>query len=135
MNDAKNFENKYIQYLNETNKNREDANKKELDLLNMYQEIDKEFVIKIKGMISMYIAGIKKMYSTILADITWMHNQFKKINSENDLNMFLNEYKSNFHKEEEIPFIPYNPISSLDPKSIKFSEDTEKEENILDINF
>ena len=135
MNEAVNFENKYIQYLNETNKNREDANKKELDLLNMYQDIDKEFVIKIKGMISMYIAGIKKMYSTILADITWMHNQFKKINSENDLNMFLNEYKSNFHKEEEIPFIPYNPISSLDPKSIKFSEDTEKEENILDINF
>jgi len=129
--DAVNYENRYIEFLKETNKNREDANEKEKSLLNMYQDIDKEFVIKIKGMVSMYIAGIKKMYSTILTDISWIHNQFKKINSENDTNMFINKYKSNIQKEEKIPFVPYEPKSSLNPKS---TGDFQKDENILDIN-
>ena len=34
------YENKYIEYLKETNKNREETNKKELDLLKLYEEID-----------------------------------------------------------------------------------------------
>ena len=128
------YENKYIEYLNETNKNREELNKKELDLLNLYEEIDKDIVIKIKGMICMYIAGLKKMYSTLLADLTWINNQFKKINSENDTNLFLNKYKSNFHKDEKIPFVPYKPKSSLDPSVILSTGDLKKDENILDIN-
>lgn len=129
--DAVNYENRYIEFLKETNKNREDANEKEKSLLNMYQDIDKEFVIKIKGMISMYIAGIKKMYSTILTDISWIHNQFKKVNSDNDTNLFINKYKSNIQKEEKIPFMPYEPKSTLNPKS---TGDFQKDENILDIN-
>ena len=129
--DAVNYENRYIEFLKETNKNREDANEKERSLLNMYQDIDKEFVIKIKGMVSMYIAGIKKMYSTILTDITWIHNQFKKINSDNDTNVFINKYKSNIQKEGKIPFVAYEPKSTLNPKS---TGDFQKDENILDIN-
>ena len=129
--DAVNYENRYIEFLKETNKNREDANEKERSLLNMYQDIDKEFVIKIKGMVSMYIAGIKKMYSTILTDISWIHNQFKKINSENDTNMFINKYKSNIQKEGKIPFVAYEPKITLNPKS---TGDFQKDENILDIN-
>jgi len=129
--DAVNYENRYIEFLKETNKNREDANEKETSLLNMYQDIDKEFVIKIKGMISMYIAGIKKMYSTILTDISWIHNQFKKINSENDTNIFINKYKSNMQKEGKIPFVAYEPKITLNPKS---TGDFQKDENILDIN-
>ena len=129
--DAVNYENRYIEFLKETNKNREDANEKERSLLNMYQDIDKEFVIKIKGMVSMYIAGIKKMYSTILTDISWIHNQFKKINSENDTNMFINKYKSNIQKEGKIPFVAYEPKITLNPKS---TGDFQKDENIVDIN-
>ena len=130
-----NYENKYIEFLNETNKNREDVNKKELDLLHFYEEIDKNIVIKIKGMICMYIAGLKKMYSTLLADITWINNQFKKINSENDTKMFVNKYKSNKHKEGKIPFIPYEPRASLNPKLIASTGDLKKDENLLDINY
>jgi hypothetical protein len=129
--DAVNYENRYIEFLKETNKNREDANEKEKNLLNMYQNIDKEFVIKIKGMISMYIAGIKKMYSTILTDISWIHNQFKKVNSENDTNIFINKYKSDIQKEGKIPFVAYEPKITLNPKS---TGDFQKDENILDIN-
>ena len=99
--DARNYENRYIEYLNEANKNAEDVNKKELDLLKMYEEIDKEIVIKIKGMICMYIAGFKKMYSTLLADFTWINNQFKKINSENDTNLFINKYKVIYIKKKK----------------------------------
>ena len=130
-----NYENKYIEYLNETNKNREDVNKKELDLLHFYEEIDKNIVIKIKGMICMYIAGLKKMYSTLLADITWINNQFKNINSENDTKLFVNKYKSKKHKEGKIPFIPYEPISSLNPSLITSTGDLKKDEKLLDINY
>ena len=129
------YENKYIEYLNETNKNREDANKKELDLLHFYEEIDKNIVIKIKGMICMYIAGLKKMYLTLLQDITWINKQFKKIDSENDTNLFVNKYKSNKHKDEKIPFIPYEPKSSLDPSLITSTGDLKKDEKLLDINY
>ena len=135
LTDAISYENKYIEYLKETNKNIDEKNKKELDLLKMYEEIDKEIVIKIKGIICMYIAGFKKMYSTILADFTWINNQFKKINSDNDINIFINKYKTNLHKEEKIPFIPYEPKSCLNPTLIKPTGDPIKDENILDINY
>lgn len=135
LSDVKNYENRYIQYLKETNKNREETNKKESDLLKMYQEMDKELMIKIKGMICMYVAGIKKMYSTILNDITWINNQFKNINSENDTNLFINKYKSNIQKEEKIPFIPYEPKSTLNPNLIESSGNSQKDENMLDINY
>ena len=135
LTDAISYENKYIEYLKETNKNIDDKNKKELDLLKMYEEIDKEIVIKIKGILCMYIAGFKKMYSTLLTDFNWINNQFKKINSDNDTNIFINKYKTNLHKEEKIPFIPYEPKSSLNPKLIKSTGDPLKDENILDINY
>ena len=135
LTNAVNYENKYIEFLNATNKNREEVNKKELDLLHFYEEIDKNIVIKIKGMVCMYIAGLKKMYSTLLADITWINNQFKKINSENDTKMFVNKYKSHKHKEEKIPFIPYEPKSSLNPSLITSTGDLKKDEKLLDINY
>lgn len=135
LTDAISYENKYIEYLKEANKNIDEINKNELDLLKMYEEIDKEIIIKIKGILCMYIAGFKKMYSTILADFTWINNQFKNINSDNDINIFVNKYKTNLHKEEKIPFIPYEPNSSLNPNLIKPSGDPIKDENILDINY
>ena len=135
LSDAKVYENRYIEYLNETNRNREEINKKELELLKMYQDMDAELVIKIKGMLCMYIAGIKKMYTTILKDINWIHNQFKKIDSENDTKIFINEYKSDLQKEEKIPFIPYEPKSTLNPNLIKPSGDSQKDEAMLDINY
>ena len=39
LSDAKVYENRYIEYLNETNRNREEINKKELELLKMYQDM------------------------------------------------------------------------------------------------
>jgi hypothetical protein len=135
LSDAKLYENRYIEFLKETNRNREDINKKEFDLLKMYQDMDDELVIKIKGMLCMYIAGIKKMYSTILKDINWIHNQFKKIDSEKDTNIFINSNKSNIQKEENIPFMPYEPKSTLDPRLIKTSGDSQKDETMLDINY
>ena len=135
LSDAKLYENRYIEFLKETNRNREDINKKEFDLLKMYQDMDDELVIKIKGMLCMYIAGIKKMYSTILKDINWIHNQFKKIDSAKDTNLFINGNKSNMQKEEKIPFMPYEPKSTLDPSLIKTSGDSQKDETMLDINY
>ena len=135
LNNAINYENIYIENINETNKNIEDINKKELDLLKMYEELDKEIMIKIKGMICMYVAGFKKMYSTLLTDFTWINNQFKKINSDNDINIFINKYKTNLQKKKEISFIPYEPQSSLNPNLIKYTGDQVKDELALDINY
>ena len=132
ISEAINYEKIYIESLSKTNKNREELNNKEKKLLKMYEDIEMEIMIKIKGMICMYIAGFKKMYSTILNDISWINAQFKKINSENDINIFINKYKSELKKEEKIPFIPYEPRASLKPK---ITGDSQKDENLLDINY
>ena len=134
LSDAIYYQNRYIEYLNETNKNIEDINKKELDLLKLYEEIDKDIIIKIKGMTCMYIAGFKKMYSTLLADFTHLNNKFKTINSENDINLFVNKYKTNLNKEKSISFIPYEPQSTLNPKLINPTGEQEKDDLALDIN-
>ena len=134
LSDAIYYQNRYIEYLNETNKNIEDINKKELDLLKLYEEIDKDIIIKIKGMTCMYIAGFKKMYSTLLADFTHLNNKFKTINSENDINLFVNKYKTNLNKAKTISFIPYEPQSTLNPQLIKPTGDQEKDDLALDIN-
>ena len=101
----------------------------------MYEDIDKEIINKIKGMICMYIAGFKKMYSTLLAEFTWINNKFKTINSDNDINIFINKYKTNLQKEKSISFEPYEPQLTLNPKLIKPSGDQAKDDLALDINY
>ena len=112
--DVINYENRYIEYLNEANKNAENVNKKELDLMKIYEKIDKDIVNKIEGIAYMYIKGFTKMYSTLLEDLTLINNQFKKINLENDINLLINKYNNNYlNKEDKIPFISYKLKSSL----------------------
>ena len=134
LHDAVTYENKYFAKINETNKLREEKIKSEIDLLNLYQEIDIDFYNKIKCIVSFYIATLKKVFLTISNDISWMNEKFKNLNEEKDFNNFIEKNKSHCEKEKEIEFIPYKPTVDINSYIIPY-DNIEQDQNQNNINY
>ena len=133
ISNAKNFEDKYYQCLEEANKARKIEIKKHKELLRYYQELEKDFYSRINCMISYFIPMLKKMYNTILKSLEGVEEQCKKVNIKQDIKLLIEKYKSNESPEEELKFIPYYPEVSLENPVITGNE--KKDLDILDINY
>ena len=133
ISNAKNFEDKYYQCLEEANKARKIEIKKHKELLRYYQELEKDFYSRINCMISYFIPMLKKMYNTILKSLEGVEEQCKKVNIKQDIKLLIEKYKSNESPEEELKFIPYYPEVSLENPVTTGNE--KKDLDILDINY
>ena len=133
INNSKNLENKYFACVEEANKMRENEYKQEKDLLNFYQQIDSDNYNNIKGMIGIFLVFIKKMSESIINAIESLSNQYKNINIANDLNIFIQNNKSDQKPDEQIIFIPYSPEATLKTTSISGGDDEENQK--LQINY
>ena len=129
---AKTFENKYYQCLEEANKARENEINKQKELLNYYQIIDTDFYSKINCMISFIVPVIKKMYNSILKSLEGLEEQCKKVKIKEDIQMFIEKNKTDILPEEPIKFIPYYPEAKLEST---ISGNDRKDLENLDINY
>ena len=132
INSSKTFENKYFTSIEEANKMRTNEYNKQKELLEFYQKIDNDNYNKIKGMIGVFLVLIKKMYKSIFSSIEILSDQYNHINVVNDLNLFMENNKSENKPDEPIVFEPYCPEANLKTTSIA-GEDKENEK--LQINY
>ena len=129
---AKNFEDKYVQCLEEANKARENEITKQKELLNFYQSIDTEYFTKIHLMISYFLPMIKKMYTSILKSLEKLEEQCKKVNIKQDILNCIQKNKSKKKPDEKFKFIPYFPEANLESK---ISGNDKKDLELLDIDY
>ena len=130
---AKASEEKYLNILEEANKARENEIHKQKELLQYYQTINSDFYVKLSGMVALFITSAKKMYTSLIIGVNTMGVSYKNLNIEKDLNDFILKYKTDLKPEENINFIPYEPLANL---SINNSAGNDKKElENLEINY
>lgn len=132
INNSKAIEDKYYMSVEEANKMRINEYNKEKELLNFYQNVDKDNYDKIKGMVGVFLVLIKKMYESIFNSIELLSDKYKKIDIINDLNTFIQNNKSDNKPDKEIHFVPYSPEANLKTTSISGDQ---KETEQLQINY
>ena len=121
INEAKNYENKYILEIQNANKLRIDFNNKQNNILQFYQERDNKNGEEIKLLLMLYLAELKKDLQKIIYNIIEFEDNIKKINIKSDINQFVEKNKVNIKPDEEIIFNPYDPITKSN--DTKESED------------
>lgn len=129
---TKNLEDKYYKLLEDTNKARENEINKQKELLKFYQIINTDFYLKLNCIISYFIPMVKKMFTSILLSMDALDYRFKNINIQQDMNNFIEKNKTDFKRDDPIPFIPYTPEADL---SKNFAGIEKKELETLDINY
>ena len=130
---AKNLEDKYYKCVVEVNKARENEIEKQKDLLRYYHLLHTDFFVKINYIISFFIPMVKKMYGSILLSLDALEERFKKVKIADDINSFVEKYKSDLKPTPNIPFIPYNPETDLVTTNISGNDQKELEE--LDVKY
>ena len=133
INIAKNSEEKYLKYLEDTNNLRENEINKQTELLQYYQKVNSDFYVKISGMVALFITCIKKMYTSLIVGNDTIGEIYKNSNIEKDIDDFILKNKTDLKPDEIINFIPYKPISNLDISN-KAGNDKKELEN-LEINY
>ena len=111
INEAKNYENKYILEIENANKLRIDFNNKQNNILQFYEQTDNKNGEEIKLLLMLYLAELKKDLQMIFSNIVEFEENIKKINIKNDINQFVEKNKGNLKPDEEIIFNPYEPIT------------------------
>ena len=129
---TKNLEDKYYKLLEDTNKAREIEINKQKELLKFYQIINTDFYLKLNCIISYFIPMVKKMFTSILLSMDALDYRFKNINIQQDMNNFIEKNKTDFKRDDPIPFIPYTPEADL---TKNFAGIEKKELETLDINY
>ena len=129
---TKNLEDKYYKLLEDTNKARENEINKQKELLKFYQIINTDFYLKLNCIISYFIPMVKKMFTSILLSMDALDYRFKNINIQQDMNNFIEKNKTDFKRDDPIPFIPYTPEADL---TKNFAGIEKKELETLDINY
>ena len=129
---TKNLEDKYYKLLEDTNKARENEINEQKELLKFYQIINTDFYLKLNCIISYFIPMVKKMFTSILLSMDALDYRFKNINIQQDMNNFIEKNKTDFKRDDPIPFIPYTPEADL---TKNFAGIEKKELETLDINY
>ena len=129
---TKNLEDKYYKLLEDTNKARENEINEQKELLKFYQIINTDFYLKLNCVISYFIPMVKKMFTSILLSMDALDYRFKNINIQQDMNNFIEKNKTDFKRDDPIPFIPYTPEADL---TKNFAGIEKKELETLDINY
>ena len=111
-------EDKYLNILNETNKNRENEISSQKNLQIFYQNIDKDFYTKVKNITGFFITSLKKMYTAISIGIDSLADKLNRIKIEKDINDFIEQNKTEAKPDAHIDFIPYKPAPELINNSI-----------------
>ena len=130
---AKNFEDKYIQCLEEANNARENEINNQKELLKYYQILNTEFYSKINCLITFTVPMIKKMYSSILKSLEALEDKCKNVKIQKDLEIFVEKNKSDIKPDKKIQFIPYYPEANLDISN--YTGNDKKDLENLDINY
>ncbi len=121
INEAKNYENKYISEIQNANKLRIDFNQKQNDILQFYEKRDENSGEEIKIMLMLFVAELKKDIQIITTNIQDFEENIKKIDIKKDINEFVELNKGTVKPDEEIIFDPYEPITKI--TETKESED------------
>ena len=113
INEAKNYENKYISEIQNANKLRIDFNQKQNDILQFYEKRDENSGEEIKIMLMLFVAELKKDIQIITTNIQDFEENIKKIDIKKDINEFVDLNKGTVKPDEEIIFYPYDPITKI----------------------
>ena len=113
INEAKNYENKYILEIQNANKLRIDFNQKQNDILQFYEKRDENSGEEIKIMLMLFVAELKKDIQIITNNIQDFEENIKKIDIKKDINEFIELNKGTVKPDEEIIFYPYEPITKI----------------------
>ena len=125
------FEDKYVQALNEANKSRENEINKQKKLQSYYHNIDTDYYGKIRMMTGFFISCLKRMFSTISVEIDDLNETFNKINIEQDINDFVEKFKTNAKPDSIIKYVPYKPAPEIVSNSIINSNANDKKNLIV----
>ena len=113
INEAKNYENKYILEIQNANKLRIDFNQKQNDILQFYEKRDENSGEEIKIMLMLFVAELKKDIQIMTNNIQDFEENIKKIDIKKDINEFIELNKGTVKPDEEIIFYPYEPITKI----------------------
>ena len=125
------FEDKYVQALNEANKSRENEINSQKKLQSYYHNIDTDYYGKIRMMTGFFISCLKRMFSTISVEIDDLNETFNKINIEQDINDFVEKFKTNAKPDSIIKYVPYKPAPEIISNSIINSNANDKKNLIV----
>ena len=125
------FEDKYVQALNEANKSRENEINSQKKLQSYYHNIDTDYYGKIRMMTGFFISCLKRMFSTISVEIDDLNETFNKINIEQDINDFVQKFKTNAKPDSIIKYVPYKPAPEIVSNSIINSNANDKKNLIV----
>ncbi len=125
------FEDKYVQALNEVNKSRENEINSQKKLQSYYHNIDTDYYGKIRMMTGFFISCLKRMFSTISVEIDDLNETFNKINIEQDINDFVEKFKTNAKPDSIIKYVPYKPAPEIVSNSIINSNANDKKNLIV----
>ena len=125
------FEDKYVQALNEANKSRENEINSQKKLQSYYHNIDTDYYGKIRMMTGFFISCLKRMFSTISVEIDDLNETFNKINIEQDINDFVEKFKTNEKPDSIIKYVPYKPAPEIVSNSIINSNANDKNNLIV----
>ena len=125
------FEDKYVQALNEANKSRENEINSQKKLQSYYHNIDTDYYGKIRMMTGFFISCLKRMFSTISVEIDDLNETFNKINIEQDINDFVEKFKTNEKPDSIIKYVPYKPAPEIVSNSIINSNANDKKNLIV----
>ena len=125
------FEDKYVQALNEANKSRENEINSQKKLQSYYHNIDTDYYGKIRMMTGFFISCLKRMFSTISVEIDDLNETFNKINIEQDINDFVEKFKTNAKPDSIIKYVPYKPAPEIVSNSIINSNANDKKNLIV----
>ena len=127
MNEAKNYENKYVSEIQNANKLRIDFNQKQNNILQFYEKRDNDSGEQIKTILMLYVAELKKDLQIIINNIYEFEENIKKMDIKKDINQFIETNKGTMKPDEEIIFCPYEPIT----KSTETKESEEFKYNVM----
>ncbi len=127
MNEAKNYENKYVSEIQNANKLRIDFNQKQNNILQFYEKRDNDSGEEIKTILMLYVAELKKDLQIIINNIYEFEESIKKMDIKKDINQFIETNKGTMKPDEEIIFCPYEPIT----KSTETKESEEFKYNVM----
>ena len=121
INEAKANEQKYITEIQNANKARIDFNQKQSSILQFYEKRDETSGEEIRIILMLFVAELKKDLQTIMNDIHELEDNIKKIDIKKDINQFVEVNKKENKPDEEIIFVPYEPITNQ--KEVKETDD------------
>ena len=124
---TKQVEEKYINSIEQVNKDREAEINYQIEMLKYYQKVDISFYRKIKKGIDVFLVIANKISNSILSSSQVLGESVQKVSIENDIKDYITKNKVEKKLQEISKFIPYMP----------FSDPTKKHEEAknLDINF